>query len=229
MRTPSTKRTRKRELPANKAIFRKRSIVVLLTTLAAVGAVAAYMTATASADQGRTIVGNFCLSDHLFCISAGLDGQTPVEGYGVDGNGGVCAKPPGDPSVPSGPQYCVPSGTGLLTIRPGTYWISVDDPLNSHNFELRSCPGSTAPCGPGQGSEQQLTPVCNDDPANPDVFKCSTTTPYPETAATEIVKTVKLDLKPGTYRLFCDAQKPVVHEAAGMYVDIEVGGIGQVG
>jgi hypothetical protein len=211
-----------------KAIFRKRRIAVLLTMLGAVGAAAALMTTTASA-QGRAIEGNFCLSDHLFCISAGLDGQTPVEGYGVDGNGGVCAKPPGDPSVPSGPQYCVPSGTGLLTIRPGTYWITVDDPLNSHNFELRSCPGSTEPCGPGQGSELQLTPVCNDDPANPDVFKCSATNPFPEDAATDIVRTVKLELKPGTYRLFCDAQKPVVHELAGMYVDIQVGGVGQVG
>lgn len=213
-----------------KAIFRRRSIAVLLTTLGAAAAIAAYTTATASADQGRTIVGNFCLSDHLFCISAGLDGQTPVEGYGVDGNGGVCAKPPatvGPP--PAGPQYCVPSGTGLLTVRPGTYWITVDDPLNSHNFELRSCPGSTAPCGPGQGSEQELTPVCNDDPANPDVFKCSTTNPFPETAANDIVKTVKINLKHGTYRLFCDAVLPVVHETAGMYVDIQVGGAGQVG
>ncbi|HZD86483.1 MAG TPA: hypothetical protein VE088_00580 [Gaiellaceae bacterium] len=212
----------------SKAIFRRRTIAVLLTTLGAVGAVAAFTTATASA-QGRTIEGGFCLSEHLFCMSAGLDGQTPVEGYGVDGNGGKCAKPPGDPSVPSGPQYCVPSGTGLLRLRPGTYWITVDDALNTHNFELRSCPGSTGPCSPGQGSEMQLTPVCNDDPANPDVFKCSATNPSPEAAATDIVRTVKLELKPGTYRLFCDAQKPVVHELAGMYVDIEVGGVGQVG
>ena len=210
-----------------KAIFRRRSIAVLLTTLAAAGAIAAYTTATASADQGRTIVGNFCLSDHLFCISAGLAGQTPVEGYGVDGNGGICHTPPpttGPP--PGGPAYCVPSGTGMLTLRPGTYWITVDDPLDSHNFELRSCPGSTAPCGPGQGAKQELTPVCNDDPANPDLFKCGTNT---ETAANEIVKTVKIDLKHGTYRLFCDAVQPVVHESAGMYVDIEVGGVGQVG
>ncbi|MGH3025214.1 MAG: hypothetical protein ACRDLR_02060, partial [Gaiellaceae bacterium] len=147
-----------------RTVFRKRNIAVALTTLAAVGAMAAYATATASADRGnRTIMGNFCLGgDRLFCISAGLDGQTPVEGYGVDGNGGVCAKPPGDLNIPSGPQYCVPSGTGLLTIRPGTYWITVDDPLNTHNFEFRSCPGSTTPCGPNQGSELQLTPVCND-------------------------------------------------------------------
>jgi hypothetical protein len=212
-----------------KGSFRKHRIAVLLTVLATAGAIAALTTATASAQEGRTIEGNFCLSDHLFCMSAGLDGQTPVEGYGVDGNGGTCAKPPATTEPPAGPQYCVPSGTGHLTLRPGTYWINVDDPLNSHNFELRSCPGSTTPCGPGQGSEQALTPVCNDDPANPDVFKCSTTSPYPETAANDIVNTVKIVLKHGTYRLFCDAQKPVVHELAGMYVDIEVGGVGQVG
>jgi hypothetical protein len=213
--------------PMSKAGFRKRSIAVLLTTLAAAGAIAASTTETASADQGGTIVGNFCLSGpggHPFCISAGLDGQTPVEGYGVDGNGGICHTPPAtDGPPPGGPKYCVPSGTGLLTIRPGTYTITVDDPLDSHNFELRSCPGSTAPCGPGQGAEQELTPVCNDDPANSDVFKCGTNT---ENAANEIVKTVQIFLKPGTYRLFCDAQQPVVHEAAGMYVDIKVDLVG---
>ena len=103
----------------NKAIFRKRSIAVLVTTLAAVGAIAAYTTATASA-QGRTIEGNFCLGVHLFCMSAGLDGQPAVEGYGVDGNGGICkAPPPTSRTPPAGPAYCVPSGTGLLRLRPG--------------------------------------------------------------------------------------------------------------
>jgi hypothetical protein len=199
-----------------------RRVLVLVATLAVLAAVAG----PAAAD-GRTIQGNFCLSDHLFCMSASVDGQAPVEGYGVDGNGGVCAKPG---STVGGPQYCVPSGTGLLTIRPGIYWITVDDTLNSHNFEFRSCPGSTTACGPGQGSTpKELTPVCNDDPANPDVFKCSTTSPYPETAANEIVATWKVNLQPGTYRLYCDAVKPVVHENAGMYIDIFVGGVGQVG
>ena len=156
-----------------------------------------------------------------------MDGQTPVEGYGVDGNGGTCAKPPATTDPPAGPQYCVPSGTGLLTIRPGTYWITVDDTLNSHNFELRSCPGSTTACGSGQGSAPtELTPVCNDDPANPDVFKCPSNT---ETAENDIMATLKIELKPGTYRLFCNALKPVVHENAGMYIDIQVGGVGQVG
>jgi hypothetical protein len=200
-----------------------------MLTLVAALAVLAVMAGPAAAheDHGRTIYGSFCLTDHPFCISASVDGQTAVEGYGVDGNGGICHTPPvtvGPP--PGGPAYCVPSGTGLLTIRPGTYWITVDDPLDSHNFELRSCPGATAPCGIGQGTEQALTPVCNDDPLNPDLFKCGTNT---ETAANPIVATLKIELKPGWYRLFCDAQQPVVHEHAGMYIDIHVGGVGQTG
>jgi hypothetical protein len=199
----------------------------VLTLLAALAVLA--VTASPAAAHGRTIQGAFCLGDHPFCISASVDGQAAVEGYGTDGNGGICHTPPATTNPLGGPQYCVPSGTGLLRIRPGTYWITVDDPLNSHNFELRSCPGSTTACGPGQGSEQMLTPVCNDDPANPDVFKCSAASPYPETAANDIVATLKIVLKPGTYRLFCDAVKPVVHENAGMYIDIKVGGVGQVG
>lgn len=70
-----------------KAIFQKPRIAVLLTMLAIVGAIGAYTTTTASA-QGRTIEGNFCLNEHVFCMSAGLDGQTPVEGYGVSNYSG---------------------------------------------------------------------------------------------------------------------------------------------
>jgi len=211
----------------SKVIFQRRSVALLASTLAVAGAITASATGTAAADQGRSIQGNFCLGEHLFCISAAVDGQPAVEGYAVDGNGGTCAKP-GSPV--GDPQHCVPSGTGNLSIRPGTYWITLDDPLNSHNFELRSCPGSTTPCDAASGgAEQALTPVCNDDPSAPDVFKCSATSPAPETALNHIVTTVKMELKPGTYRLFCDAVKPVVHEAAGMYIDIRVGGVGQVG
>jgi hypothetical protein len=188
-----------------------RRVLALVAALA----VLAVLAGPAAAD-GRTIHGSFCLSDHLFCIAASVDGQAPVEGYGVSGPDGTCAT--------TSPTNCVPSGTGMLTIRPGTYWITVDDTLNSHNFEFRSCPGSTTACGPGQGAEQMLTPICNDDPATPDLFKCK-----PDPAANDIVVTWKVELKPGTYRLFCDAQKPVVHENAGMYIDIFVGGVGQVG
>ncbi len=204
-----------------------RRVLALIAAFAVLAVTAG--PAFADGDSGRTIQGSFCLGDHLFCIAASVDGQTAVEGYGVNGNGGTCAKPPATTEPPAGPQYCVPSGTGLLTIRPGTYWITVNDPLNSHNFELRSCPGSTAACGPGRGPSIQLTPVCNDDPLNPDVFKCSTASPAPEMAVNDIVATLKINLQPGTYRLYCDATKPVVHENAGMYIDIFVGGVGQVG
>jgi hypothetical protein len=193
-----------------KAIIRRRRIAVLLAALGAVGAVAVFTTATASA-QGRTIEGNFCLGQRLFCMSAGLEGQTPVEGYGVSNSEGTCAKPPATTDPPAGPQYCVPSGTGLLTLRPGTYWIAVNDDQNNHNFSLRSCPGSTSPCtetNPDETSEQAITDIA--------------------TVYTAPV-TIKVNLKPGWYRLFCDSDVPVVHEHAGMYVDIEVGGVGQVG
>jgi hypothetical protein len=38
--------------------------------------------------------------------------------------------------------------------------------------------------------------------------------------------TKQVVLKHGTYRLFCDAG---THEASGMYIEIAVGGVGQVG
>jgi hypothetical protein len=41
-----------------------------------------------------------------------------------------------------------------------------------------------------------------------------------------ISDTLKINLEHGTYRLFCDVPS---HEAAGMYIDFEVGGVGQVG
>ncbi len=219
----------------NKANFRRRSIAVLALTLVAAGAVVAYTTATASA-QGRTINGAFCLpptpaattpGTHWFCMQATFGGQT-VQGYcnrddipmsmaPTDCNTTLASEDPGGTAVP-----------GLLRLRPGTYWITVDDTLNAHNFEFRSCPGSTTPCGPARGFEQELTPICNDDPSNPDVFRCSTTNPQ-EVAANEIVRTVKVQLEHGWYRLFCDVKQPVDHELRGMYIDIEVGGVGQVG
>jgi hypothetical protein len=186
-----------------------RTAVAAATLTAAVTVVAIGTTATASA-QGRTVVGNFCLSEHLFCMSAGLDGQTPVEGYGVSSSAGTCAKPPATTDPPAGPQYCVPSGTGLLALRPGTYWFAVNDDQSKHNFTLRSCPWSTSPCigsNPANVSETQLTDIA--------------------TVYTQPV-TVKMDLQPGWYRLYCDSDSPVNHENAGMYVDIEVGGAGPV-
>jgi hypothetical protein len=191
-----------------KAIFRRRGLVVLLATLGAVGAVTALTTTAASAHEhwyGRTINGSFCLQDHLFCMSAVLDGQQ-VEGYGVDGNAGACvppAKATTDP--PAGPKYCVPSETGFLRLTPGTYWLSLVDDQNNHNFSLRSCPWSRLPCtasNPNAGPEVALTDIA--------------------TVYTQPVRT-RVELRPGWYRLFCDSDSPVVHEKAGMYIDFEVG------
>jgi hypothetical protein len=211
MKRKSLLALRTREVQMIKAVFRKHRIAVLLMTLGTVGAIAALVTATASAHdrtQGRTMEANFCLSEHLFCISAGLEGQRPAEGYGVDGNAGTCAKPPATTNPPAGPQYCVPSETGFLRLRPGTYWIRAFDDMNNHNFSLRSCQGSRLPCtesNPDATAEQTITDIA--------------------TVYTQPV-TVKVDLKPGWYRLFCDSDSPVVHEKAGMYVDFEVDGDG---
>lgn len=183
----------------------RQGAVVLALALAGALAVPA-----AASAQGRTIEASFCLSEHPFCLSAGVDGQTPVEGYGVSNSEGTCHTPPATPDPPGGPQYCVPSGTGLLTLRPGTYWISVLDDQTKHNFALRGCPWSTSPCtdsNPAKTPEAQITTILEDD-SQP--------------------VTIKVNLKPGWYRLFCQADAPVDHEVAGMYIDIEVSGVGRV-
>ena len=191
--------------PMTKAIFRKHRIAVLLTTLAAVGAIAALTTATASAQGGRTIDGTFCLGEHYFCMGASFDGQT-TEGFCT-----ISLSDP-NPQTDCNTNLVSAGGTaspGRLVLRPGTYWVTVPDDNSKHNFELRSCPESTSPCSDGNPAalpEQQITTV---DGIYPDPV------------------TIKVNLKHGWYRLFCDAQQPVVHEAAGMYVDIEVGGVGQ--
>jgi hypothetical protein len=102
-----------------------------------------------------------------------------------------------------GVTYGTPNRVASLSLRPGTYWITVNDDSTSHNFSLRSCPDSSSPCGPGAGSVQDLT-------TNPD--------------APGIV-TTKIELGHGTYRLFCSAPN---HEGRGMYADFSVGGVGQV-
>jgi len=192
----------------------KLGFVAVVMTLAVLAAVMVSTSASASGSApapSRTINGNFCLSQHLFCMSAGLDGQAPAEGYGVNGNGGVCHKPPDTTDPLGGPEYCVPSGTGLLTLRAGTYWIVVNDDQINHNFSIRSCPGSTSPCtatNPAETSEQEITDM-------------GTTYTGPVT--------MKITLKPGWYRLLRDFDVPVDHENAGMYVDFQVGGLGQTG
>jgi hypothetical protein len=191
-----------------KAALRGQGLVAAVAALVVAFVVSAMAPASASA-QGRTIEADFCLSQHLFCMSAGLSGQSPVEGYGVDGNGGICHKPPDTTDPLGGPEYCVPSGTGLLMLRPGQYWLSAFDDQNKHNFSLRSCPGSTTPCtstNPNATAEYAITDIA---------------TVYSDPV------TITVNLKPGWYRIFCDSDSPVVHETAGMYVDFEVTGVGQ--
>ena len=178
----------------------KRILAVLLTTLAAVGVFVAYSAVTASA-QGRTIDGVLCM-DHPFCMGASFDGHT-VEGYQVAQN--------------------TPSGA-VITVRPGTYWLTVHDDMSGHDFALRSCPGSDSPCTPGTGSGLQIT-----TPA----YNCNNDTTVADACATGV--TNKILLTHGTYRLFCDVGNGGnfntlgFHERQGMYVDIVVGGVGQVG
>ena len=171
----------------------------LLSVLAVVGTIAACLVGTSSADVGRTLTGSFCTVNHT-CMTMTLDDGSSVTGSAVRA----------DPNQPD------------VTLRPGTYWITVTDDSDFHNFSWRSCQGSTDVCtadNPASGGEDEdLTPICN-EPLNPATGKC------PKTAAVLSV-TKQVLLKHGTYRLFCDATG---HEAAGMYIEIAVGGVGQVG
>jgi len=93
-----------------------RRVVALLTTLAAVGATAAFMVPTAAAD-GRALDGTFCshaVTGSPFppglCIQLASADQT-VQGYF------------GSP--------------GQISLRPGDYWLTVVDNSNAHNFTLQ--------------------------------------------------------------------------------------------
>jgi hypothetical protein len=159
-------------------------------------------------------------------VTAFLVGTASAQGRTLTGQFGF------DTSAASGQPYyhqCGPpmnpgftislteDGEPVTSLEPGTYWLTVTDNCKNHNFELRSCPGSDSPCDPSSGGvEQELTPMNDPSTAN---------------GATGTV-TVKIHLVHGTYRLFCDA--PVAaggtHETVfGMYADVNVGGVGQVG
>ncbi len=163
-----------------KAIFTKQRIAVLLVALATASAIAALAasTGTATSTDGRSLDGSFCSHAVIgspfpagLCIQLTSEGQT-TQGY-----------------------YHSP---GLLTLRPGNYWLTVTDNSPVHNFSL------TAP----DGLDMDIT-----------------TTPE-GSSSSPVVRTVKVHLDHGPYRLICDNDG---HAAAGMYVDIEVGGVGQVG
>lgn len=93
---------------------------------------------------------------------------------------------------------------GHLTLRPGTYWITVNDTSPGHDFELRG-PTNTEGEGAGTPADLKLSGDALTDTGS---------------------YTTQVLLKRGWYRLFCAAP---FHEKGGMYVDIEVGGVGQVG
>jgi hypothetical protein len=137
----------------------------LVAVLVTVGPIA-----TGSA-EGRQLDGQFCrhvgaLPMAGACISLSYDGQT-AQGY------------TGSPDR-------------TIALRPGTYWLTVNDNSAVHNFSLAS----------PDGSAQDITGV-TDTPGQ---------------------VTIKVDLTPGTWSLYC---RP--HLAFGMFVSIEVGGVGQVG
>jgi hypothetical protein len=116
------------------------------------------------------------------------------------------------------------AGQADLTLQPGTYWITVTDDVSFHNFALRSCSGndSTALCDNSAANAnapvQVLSPIIN-APANitPDM-NCTNDNGI-------LTCSYKVLLTHGTYRLFCQAPQ---HENLGMFVDIAVGGVGQV-
>jgi hypothetical protein len=150
-----------------KAITRLPLITALLAALFAVGPAAAVSA------EGRQLVGEFCTNSQALpkpgaCISLSYGGEASM-GY-------------------------TDSLNRVLTLRPGTYWLTVNDNSTAHNFSLES----------PDGRDQDITGV----------------------ADTPGWVTVKVHLTHGTYVLFCDADD---HRPDGMYVDIEVGGVGQVG
>jgi plastocyanin len=136
----------------------------------AIAATTAVLVANASAD-GRELVGAFCTNPQALpkpgaCISLSSGDQT-AQGY-------------------------TNSQERVLALRPGTYWLQVNDTSTAHNFSLES----------PDGSDQDLTQVA-DAPG---------------------LVTTKIHLTPGTWVLFCDPHRPM-----GMYVTIDVGGVGQDG
>src|SRR4051812_38432298 len=141
-----------------------------LAVLVIAAATTAVVVRSASAD-GRELTGAFCTNAQALpkpgaCIALSF-GDQAAQGY-------------------------TNSQQRVLTVRPGTYWLTVSDNSTAHNFSLES----------PDGAQQDVTPVAG--------------------APGEV--TVKVNLTHGTWVLFCSPHRPM-----GMYVDIEVGGEGQVG
>src|SRR5262249_3573162 len=86
-----------------------------------------------------------------------------------------------------------------LSLAPGAYMLTVNDNTAAHDFVLRSCPGSKAPC----------------DAANP-----LRTTTIVTTQAQVATVSIPLNLAIGTYRLYCSVD---AHESRGMFADFAAG------
>jgi hypothetical protein len=157
-----------------KAKSLKGYFALVLVAFVVAGIVAVYR-AEGSSAQGRTLVGDFCTSPSPFCMTITWDGVA----------------------------YGTPNRADLA-LRPGTYWLTVNDTSSRHSFALRSCPGSSSQCDQTSGGTVDAI----------------------TTAAFTGTVTEKVLLTHGTYRLYCNVDG---HEGMGMYVDFEVGGVGQVG
>jgi len=151
--------------------MKKKLAAFAALALAAAGIATGLGVAGARSDDGRQLSGVFCSNPNAMpkpgaCMQLSFGDQT-AQGY-------------------------TDSSDRTLTLRPGVYWLTVDDNSTAHNYSLES----------PDGSDQDLTGV--------------TDTPG--------AVTYKVNLSHGTWVLFCEP-----HRAMGMYVDIEVGGVGQVG
>jgi hypothetical protein len=151
--------------------MKRRIVASAALVLAATAIATGFGVAGARSDDGRQLAGAYCSNPSAMpkpgaCIQLSFGDQT-AQGY-------------------------TDSPNRVLSLRPGVYWLTVDDNSSVHNYSLES----------PDGSDQDLTGVA-DTPGS---------------------VTYKLDLTHGSWVLFC-----APHRAMGMYVDIEVGGAGQVG
>src|SRR5262245_8498340 len=93
-----------------------RVLAILFATLTVVAAVAAHHSATSSADVS-TLTGDFCTANSFICMTVTWNGVA----FGT-------------------------TNRSVLALKPGAYTVTVNDTSAGHDFVLRSCPGSTAPC-----------------------------------------------------------------------------------
>src|SRR5262245_8428312 len=122
----------------------------------------------------------------VWAVAAGADDATDGRDLSASFCGSRCI------SLTFNDQTTTSTNRTDFDLRPGVYWLTLNDTSAAHNFML---------AGP-DGLDEELTTI-------------------PGTGTV----TVKLLLRHGEYRLFCHAG---AHEAQGMYVDFEVGGVGQV-